>query len=95
MGIMSIAPVYGYQIFSVKYLPQILHLFPIIESNPLYLNIVSFGSIMAFVLMCILLIAILHSVFRTFLKTFRSFFRMSFNLGPILLMVFILLLIKI
>lgn len=95
MGTLSIAPVYGYQIFSVKYLPKILHYFPAIGANPLYLNIINFASIIIFILSCILLIAILHSVLRTFLHTFKSFFKMSFNLGPVLVMVFCLLLIKI
>jgi len=30
MGTMSIAPVYGYQIFSVKYLPRIVKFFPVL-----------------------------------------------------------------
>lgn len=95
MGTMSIAPVYGYQIFSIKYLPHILELFPTIGNNQLLMNIISFGSIIGFILICILLIAILHSILKTFLHTFYSFFKMSFNLGPILIMVFFLLIIKI
>lgn len=80
MGTMSIAPVYGYQIFSVKYLPEISKLFPVLNSNPLLLNLVNFVSVSLFVLFCILLIAILHATLRTFLSTFCAFFKMSFNL---------------
>lgn len=95
IGTMSIAPVYGYQIFSVKYLPKITELFPALGANALYLNLINFGAVALFVLVCILLIALLHATLRTFLHTFRAFFKMSFNLGPIMMMVFILLLIKI
>ena len=95
MGTMSIAPVYGYQIFSVKYLPQILDLFPFLRENQLYFNLISFGSIVLFIFICILLIALLHAMLRTFLQTFYAFFKMSFNIGPIMLMIFLLLLIKV
>lgn len=42
MGTMSIAPVYAYQIFSVKYLPHLLGLFPDYAKNPLFLNLFNF-----------------------------------------------------
>ena len=92
---MSVAPVYGYQLFSVKYLPQIIEFFPTLGENSLYLNLVNFAAIALFVLVCILLIALLHATLKTFLHTFRTFFKMSFNLGPIMIMVFFLLLVKI
>lgn len=95
MGTMSVAPVYGYQLFSVKYLPKIIEFFPTLGENSLYLNLANFAAIALFVLICILLIALLHATLKTFLHTFRTFFKMSFNLGPIMIMVFFLLLIKI